>query len=477
MLLRRLHAVGSEELLTATFATLATALLAFAGEHKLGDTGLLLPLAAIVVIIMVSQPLVMVSTVVVLVVVCEGPQFGLLRFTTHLYDHATVLNVLVALAVVSVGIDMVRHRRPLHLPAPLGMALLTLALAMMVGAATGRAAGVALGQILHSYNNLAYLLFLPIAVANLNLSQDQLRLLLKGAMGLAIFKATLGLLEVFGGYGVAIEGESDLTYYEPTANWLTMIAGLTVVSALAIRARPSRSTVLSSFLLIACLLLSYRRSFWIAGVLAIVLVILLGISPSARRVLIPTIVIVGVAIWLLGSTNFQSQSPIVRRAASLAPSSLQTNIVDRYRLDERANALGAIKQSPVTGLGMDVPWPATFRTPSIEYIGGRLYVHFVAVWYWLKLGIIGLLAYGLLMLSGLVMGFQTWRRRPPGMESAFGLASMCGLVGLMVAETTASFTGVDPRFTVVIGAQLGLLAILSQPPRATDVGEAAPGLR
>jgi hypothetical protein len=43
---------------------------------------------------------------------------------------------------------------------------------------------------------------------------------------------------------------------------------------------------------------------------------------------------------------------------------------------------------------------------------------------------------------------------------------MCATAGLVVLDTTASFTGVDPRFTVLFGAQLGLLALLRQTAQA-----------
>jgi O-antigen ligase len=462
MVLRRLRALDGEQFPIAALAALITALLAFAGADKLGTAGLLLPLAAVIMLILVSKPLAMVSFVVVAVTVCEGAQFGLLHFTSHLYDHATVLNVLVALAVISVGIDMMRHRRPLQLPPALGIPLVMLALAMVVGAATGRAAGIGLTAIAHSYNNLDYLLFMPLAVANLDLDRGQLALLLKGAAALAIFKATLGLIEVFGGYGLAIEGSSRLTYYEPTANWLILVTALGVVAALAMRIRPPLWILLGSPLLISSLLLSYRRSFWIASVLALLLVLLLGLAPPARRLFVPAAVLVAIAIWLLGSTNFQSQSPIVRRAESLAPNSLQTNIVDRYRLDERANVLGAIEQHPITGLGMKVPWSATFHTPSIEYPEGRQYVHFVDLWFWLKLGILGLAAYLMLMGGAMLLAWRVWQLHGERWARVFGLASLCALPGLAVAETTASFTGVDPRFTILFGAQLGLLALLNR---------------
>ncbi len=106
--------------------------------------------------------------------------------------------------------------------------------------------------------------------------------------------------------------------------------------------------------------------------------------------------------------------------------------------------------------------PPRFGGLSVEHLDGRLYVHFVALWFWLKLGILGLIAYVTLLIGTAVLAWQVWSRsREPALR-AFGLASLCGLAGLMVIETTASFTGVDARFTVLLGAQIGLLGLLAR---------------
>jgi O-antigen ligase len=220
--------------------------------------------------------------------------------------------------------------------------------------------------------------------------------------------------------------------------------------------------LLGSPLLVACLLLSYRRSFWIAAVLAILLVVLLGLSPLGRRLLLPVALSIALAVWLVGSGHFQSQLPLVKRVVSLQPSSLEANVEDRYRLDERANVIGEIERHPIVGLGMTVPWTATVRPLPIEHENGRDYVHFAALWFWLKLGVLGLLAYAGMLLAGLVLAWRAWRRSHEPALRAFGLASLCGIVGLAVIETTATFTGVDTRFTILLGTQLGLLALIAR---------------
>lgn len=460
----RLGTLAGREILIALAAATATAVLAFAGVQKLGLAGLLAPLAAGLLIVLLYRPVAMTVVVVGLVVLCEGPSFGLLGFTASLYSHVTVLNVLVALVVVSIGLDLIRRRRAVRVPGTLKLPLVILALAMVAGAATGHAAGVSYSHAAHLENVLAYLLLLPIAVANLDIDRRRVSLLLQGALLLAILKAVLGLIEIGGGYGAPIEGTARLTYYEPTANWLTMIAMLGVFAALLARTRLPLWVALSSPFLVGCLALSYRRSFWIGAVLGMLLVLLLALSPMGRRMLIPIGLLIAAAILLLGSVNFQSQSqtPIVRRIASLAPNKLEANVQDSYRLGERANVLAEIRANPITGLGINVPWSASVRPLSVEHPGGRLYVHFAALWFWLKLGILGLIAYVSLLVGASVLAWQVWRDSREPLLRAYGLASLCGFAGLVAIETTASFTGVDPRFTILLGTQIGLLALLTR---------------
>jgi hypothetical protein len=469
------------ELLIAVVASGIIALLAVAGIHKFGTAGLLVPLALALVAILLARPLVAVALVVTLTILCEGSSFGFLSVTSNLYDtlykYITTLDLLVAVAVLAVAVDVLRHRRVLWLPRPLMLPLATLALAMVAGLITGHAAGASLKFGLVSEHTLAYLLLLPIAVANLDIDRRRVTLLLGGLMALAILKAVLGLVEIIGHFGAAIEGASTLTYYEPAPNWLITIALLGVFAAVLIHAKPPLWMLLGSPLLLACLIFSYRRSFWIGAVLGLLLVLLLGTSPAGRRLLVPASLGVVAAIWLLGSLNFQSQLPLAKRVASLAPSKLETNVQDSYRLDERANVLGEIREHPLTGLGVTIPWAATVQPLSVEREEGRQYVHFAALWYWLKLGILGFCAYVGVMLGSMWVAWVAWRRSREPLLRAFGLASLCGIAGLVAIDTTASFTGVDPRFTVLFAVQVGLLALLVRTAPAPPDPVMAPAAR
>jgi O-antigen ligase len=476
-----LTALPRRELALAAAAALTTALVAYAGAHKFGTVGLFVPLVVLLALALLARPVLAVSLVTFLVIFCEGQSFGLLTFSSKLYEihfkDITLLDGLVALAIVSVALELIRTRRPLHVPRPLIVPDVILALAMIAGVVVGHASGASLRYAVSSEHVLGYLLLLPLAVANLDLDRRKVMWLLGCLLALAGVKALLGLAEVALHRGTGIEGVATLTYYEPTANWLIMIAILTVFAAVLARARAPRWVLLTSPLLIACLVLSYRRSFWIGAVLGLLLVLLLGTTPVGRRLLVPTSLAVAAAIWLLGSLHFQNSVPIVKRAASLNPTSLQANAEDRYRLDERANVLAEIKAHPITGLGIGIPWAATAQTLSLESGEGegREYVHFAALWFWLKLGILGLFAYIGVLLGSMWLAWQAWRHSKEPLLRAFALASGAGMVGLVVIDTTASFTGVDARFTVLFAAQVGLLALIVKTAPPPPVGSPTMG--
>ncbi len=465
MLSRRLGLIGlpRRELVLCAAASGATAVIALAGVHKVGTAGLLTPLALVLAAILLMRPLIAVTLVIGLMILVEGPSFGILTSASQLYQASfkdlTAVDVLVMIAVASVVLDLIRTGRRLYVPRPLFVPLVILALAMLAGVVVGHAAGASLRFAVTSEHVLAYLLVMPLAVVNLDIDRRQVSRLLGYALALAGVKAVLGLVEISAHLGSAIEGDALLTYYEPAANWVIMIAGLSVFAAVLARAKPPLWMLVLSPLLFGSLLLSYRRSFWIGATLAILLVLMLGTTPVGRRLLVPSALAVVAAVWLLGSIHFQDQIPLVKRASTLTPSKLEASAEDRYRLNERANVLAEIRAHPITGLGVTIPWKASTQTLSLE-VGaeGRQYVHFAALWFWLKLGILGLCAYLGMMLGSMWIAWQAWRTNSPPLLRAFALASLCGMVGLLVIDTTASFTGVDARLTLLFAAQVGLLA-------------------
>jgi hypothetical protein len=442
----------------------AGTLVTVAAALKVGLAGLALPIIVLGALAVVRYPGPVLVAAVGAVVFCENAGFGLLPQTQHLYDDLVKgfmpIDGILAIAMAGTAAQVIQDRRPVRLPAPpLTFALVLLGLGIVSGIVVGREQGVGVTGALLLIHGFAYIILVPLVAANLRVSDRDVVRLLGACVGMAVLKALLGLVVVATGRGNTV-GSSSLTYYEPAANWLMTVVLLGIVAAALARVRLPWWVLASAPLLLTSLVLSYRRSFWIADLLGLALVVLLGLSSGGRKVVLPGAVLVGAAIWALGGVALQSDTPLGQRVQSLSPSNIAVKPDDRYRLDERANVWHAIKDSPVSGLGLGVPWQATARPLPVEVNPEHQYVHFAVLFWWLKLGLLGMLAYAGMLLAGALMALRIWRRSTVPVIRAFGLGSLCSMVALAVIETTATFSGSDTRFSLLFAGQLALLSVL-----------------
>jgi O-antigen ligase len=299
---------------------------------------------------------------------------------------------------------------------------------------------------------------LPILVVNV--LEERKDVLMAGAVALllAMYKGIEGL--VGWGLGLGRElGDVTITYYEPTANFVLIIASTTIIAAFLTRATLPWWANIALPLMAAALILSFRRSFWAAAAVAIVLVILLTSGVQGRRLVIPALGIVAAAVFLASGVRAGTviYGPVAERFRSLEPESLTSNREDRYRIDEFRNVSREIELHPITGIGLGVPWTLRFAV-GVGDRAAQGYTHVAALYFWLKLGLIGLFSYAAIMVAGLIGAFRVWKSHADPRIRAAGLACFGSIAGLVVAETTATWTGADYRFNVVLGVLLGWLA-------------------
>ncbi|MFN8129927.1 MAG: O-antigen ligase family protein [Solirubrobacteraceae bacterium] len=429
---------------------------------------LLAGVATAAAVILVSRPRLLLGAYVSLFVLVEGTtDAAFLPSAGRIYDpvlsKATPLELLLALLVVAVVIQALQERE-FELPGPLTPVLLLALAALVFGAVTGWFGGTGISGLIEAARRFVPLILLPFLVVNIVRTPQDVRRALALVAVLAVVKGLLGLAGVALGRGPVLDsGGTVLTYYEPLANWLTILYIFGVASAVLARVRVPWYAWIGGFICLASLVLSFRRSFWLAAAIGIAFILLIGIGRAGRLVVIPAIVAIGLGIYVsfsIGGVELsQPKNPVLARVLSLNPTQLAANREDRYRLDERRNVTDELKAHPITGLGLGVPWAATHPL-SQEFPQGRLYVHFTVLWWWLNLGILGLAAYAALMGTLLVLTFRVWKTRGPPFVRIPCLALFGGIIGLMFAETTASFTGVDARFTLGMGCVVGLVAAL-----------------
>jgi O-Antigen ligase len=423
------------------------------------------PAVAVAVAWLLLLPDVTLMLLLASVLLVEGDSSGFLPSESSYYHTVfkglTVPDLLTFGALAGMLIAAARRREAPAGVGPIGVALALLFLALIGGAVTAHYAGAKAQLIVENAARLLHVIVLPFVVAELVRRRPALlRGLLVVVVPLVALKSLVGLYHAASGSTADVEGET-LTYLQPTMNWVSIAFLLYAASAWFEKSRLSRWTLAVVPLAFADLVLSYRRSFWIAAVIGLAIVLVLGSRRGRAFVLLGLAALgIGVYVALSGAGGTAtSSSPIVRRAISLEPSRLSANAEDRYRLDERTNVWAEVRRHPITGLGIGVPWRARYPLP-LEHESGRSYTHIVSLWYWLNLGLLGVLAYVSLSLTTLYMAWKVWRAALDPLDRAVGLALLGALIGLIFAETTGSFTGVDARFSVVEPIAFGILAAM-----------------
>lgn len=399
-------------------------------------------------------------TFVAVVVLMETDEEGFLPWREIAFRGVPApVDVLFALTLAAVLVKLVVERRPVVLPEPFTWPLLLLMLAVVAGVVTGTAFAADRLEMLNALRPLAALILLPVVIVNLVAARSQATWLLVGAGVLALVKGIEGVIVWTFSLGRQI-GDSTLTFYSPASNFLLLLLVLGVVASIVMRVRLPVWLYVAFPICLAAFVLSFRRNFWIAALFALVAVLLVGSGLRGRAVLAGVTVALVLAFNVMSSAVGASEveGPIAERVRTLSPDQIRTETYDRYRLDEARNVLAAISGSPLTGIGVGVPWQLVHPLP-VEFENGRHYTHVVLLWYWLKLGLLGVAAYVWLMIAALRQALSLRRTEPDPHVRVAALAAFAGLLGLALAETTGSFTGVSYRATVVVAVVLGWLAV------------------
>ena len=402
---------------------------------------------------------------VVVVVVCENNADWGVPILERAYlgvvrDFAPV-DFLLAASLVGTVLLAVR-RRALRTPSPFGLPLAFMLLVYVFGVLNGVLGGDSQSfQVLGTSLSYAPLFIVPLVVVNLVGPGADLPRVLGRLAALTIVKAFLGLFVVYAGIAlVAGPGLPPLTYYEPTSNLLLLTLVLCVLTATVAGISLPRWLSLLSIVAAVCLVLSYRRTFWLAGLLCVAIVIVVAGRRTTRRLILPTLLVaLGLGFVVVrGGLGADVSGPIATRVESITPSKVSSNDQDRYRLTERRNVLAEIRRRPITGIGVGVPWETRYPVNlQIRFLD--FYTHTAVLWQWLKNGVLGAVTYVWLMIAAITCGVRVFRRHADPRVRAFGLGGGIAFVGLSVVEAASTVVGPDVRGTLVVGLLLGLLAV------------------
>jgi O-antigen ligase len=441
----------------------ATGLVLTVAIHAVGPIGALGPALAVAGLVLLRFPVAALALLLASVVLVDTVDVGILppepQFYNTIAGGVTILDVLLITGLVGVGIRArAELTRPI-LPKPFGVTLALLGAALLCGMINAHWADppVDTKELLHRASYVLYLIVVPFLTVNVLRSEQALRSFAVVAAGLAAWKGFSGCFGALSGLGAVVEGQT-VSYLEPLSN-LLMLAFILGVAIALVRKQKLPFWMLATVPFdVLALLLSYRRSFWIGAVLALLVVVVLASQRRGRAVLVigaVAVVLALVATFSFGGSG-SGTSQIVERAQSLSPSGVDTNRGDRYRNDERKNVIANLEEHPLTGIGLGVPWRIHY--PTAEDLDRR-YTHLAPLAYWLDFGPLGLVAYVALFGSFLWVSLGVFRRHLDPIVKICALAIFGSILALIVVELTATFTGVDPRVSIVLGAALGWLSV------------------
>jgi hypothetical protein len=443
-------------------AGMATGMVLFAALHKAGIPGVIAPALALGVVILLRFPLLSTALLLIGVVLFEPVDPGLLPTFNSFYVvvrySLTPVDLLLYLGLAGLLLQFaIEGRRP-RLPEPITGALLLLSLATVAGVITGYTANAAVsnGTLYHRALNDAYIILIPLLVVNVIRDTRALRAFLVVVAGLAAFKGLSGVYSALSGHGSQLT-EETVSFLEPVPNLVMLMFVLGTAAALVRRQHLPAWILAGAPLALLALLLSYRRSFWIAAIFTLLLVVIIASRQRGRTVLViggVALVLTAVTAVTIGATG-PAASPLVKRAQQLSPSGIEADRGDRYRNDERKNVLANIERNPFTGLGLGVRWKVYYPLAESH---DRTYVHFAFLWFWIAYGPLGAIAYVFLMATGMWTARAIWRRHPDPIVQIGAIAAFGTVLGIVIVELTTTFTGIEPRFSIVVGGLFGWLA-------------------
>lgn len=208
--------------------------------------------------------------------------------------------------------------------------------------------------------------------------------------------------------------------------------------------------------------LSFNRSTWVPLILTVILAAGLrgGMRGIARRAAVTVVVgSLGVALALSGTFG-SAASDLGARALSAVTGSATSEDSLSLRLQENADAVSTLKNSPLLGVGMGEPMGGTVAEyDSVQnaiVVKDRPFIHNQYLRLWLLMGVPGLVAFAwiLVRLGGMVREFVSFGTRKTAVPIAVALG-----IGCTGAQGVFQTNLIDGATMIIMGVSLALIEI------------------
>jgi len=208
-------------------------------------------------------------------------------------------------------------------------------------------------------------------------------------------------------------------YQTANAVSLFLIPLVAMAAAILVHGRGRAERWLSGLFLavaVPACLLSFSRG----GYLALAAVGLgLALSHRWAKLLVPGVVVAAVAV---------SQVPLIRHRIAYELQAVPGNTLD-FRLRLWGQTLRLLSHHPVLGIGLSYYQQA--MGPYWQDLPSVIYPHNIVLNFWAVLGLLGLVAFGWLMIRAFIMGWRGWRQHPAAWRP-YDLGVMLFLVAMVV---------------------------------------------
>jgi hypothetical protein len=273
--------------------------------------------------------------------------------------------------------------------------------------------------------------------------------LLKGLLIVGLAVGVWGLLQYFTNIGLTAGSDAGVRSGATVTNLgpaytqsrsiqgglfafpIAFLMGIAVLVLAPIRSRLVRSAVLAMVLVnAACLVLTYERTFWLATLVGLGLILLKG--DAAQR--LKSVALVGVLV-VVSLAALATLSPGSIEAARVRLLSLGQGASDRSiraRVAETKPMLRKIDERPFEGwgLGDDIVWGMPWADVSAK---ATPFAHNGYLWLAWKLGVVGAL------LLALLMAWSVIARGPPDLnarERAVRHGAQAGMLVMLIVTIT-----------------------------------------
>lgn len=319
----------------------------------------------------------------------------------------------------------------------------------------------------------------------------------------------LGVIQVRGGRGVAYAGLALVAIGLVHAGFgLTMLqvyrqrlggiyfttltgmvaVGLWTAALLAPRWRVRWLCLLGMVPMLAHLLFSFTRGYWLGFLAGLAVATALAwrslgrLEPAARArrlLLIPALLLVcaltlGLSILYFGKGDLPAS--VGRRfSASFSTEMSSETVSNIFRLAEYERAAHDALQAPVLGKGFG--YAIYSRNPLDGTVHVQWYVHNYYLLTWLKLGLVGLIAFGFLIWTLIRVARRAAEEHPSWLSRAWAVAAIAVTVQVLVILLT-NFSLADVSTSFVMAYVWGVLWVVAgdarTPRRAGEGAEPPP---